>query len=1024
MLSWQANLLNNSKKNIMLPLNNLQNAEILHTNTTPHHAYFIPFEISKKQVDMSDLPQSREKSAYFTLLSQCEWGFNYFENVHYLPENFLQLSVKDTVFVPSNWQNNGYDSHQYINSNYPFPFDPPYVPIDNPCGVYQREFDICLKSDKRYLINFEGVDSCFYLYINEKFVGYSQVSHATSEFDITDYLYDGKNKIVVLVFKWCDGSYLEDQDKFRLSGIFRDVYILERDNNYLRDFFVQTNLSEDLNSATLSVETNFIDKPQVIHYQLFSPEGDFIAEQESFNLSLELDNIRLWDAENPVLYFLTMSYGNECIEQCIGFRKVSIENGVLFFNNQAIKFRGVNRHDSDPKTGSAISYEQAVKDLTLMKQHNINAIRTAHYPNAPWFTELCDKYGFYIISESDIESHGTAELPVPQPETNIFLNIANENWDKQIQQNTIDNFCYFAREPSYKQAILDRTYANIERDKNRTSVIIWSLGNESGYGENFEASAKWVKQRDPDRLVHYESAIYQHSEHLNDVSNLDFYGEMYSSTEAIEEYFSSPKTKPFLLCEYSHAMGNSNGDLEDYFQTFHKYHGACGGFVWEWCDHASELADGSGKLGYGGDFGEKWHDGNFCVNGLVSHDRIPHSNLLEFKNVNRPVRATLTEGKIVLTNYLDFTNLSNIKIAYKLLENGSTVEQAELSLDCDPHQKVTLPLKLPKDNGNLWLLELDYYTETPTTLVEKGHLLGFEQLQLFENTYKPQPIVNKGEPSNFIIVENATNITVENDRLSCEIDKNKGVISKLEYERKAIIQQPLDFTVWRAPLDNDRLIREVWQNFGYHEANLRAYNRSVHTFPDKVVVQIQGAMVATARARILSFTVKYHIYANHIELEVSVERPIQAPFLPRFGLVFSLDKKVDNVEYYGFGQGESYIDKHHATKLGYYRTAVADNHTDYFKPQENGSHFGTHYVSTENVLVSANKPFSFNFSPYSLDELTAKTHYYDLERGPYNYLYIDYKMSGIGSNSCGPSLKNQYRLNELNFDWCCRIDFH
>ncbi len=1017
----------------MLPLNNLQNPEILHVNTTPHHAYFIPFENPVKkmtEIEVGDFPQPREKSAYFTLLSQCEWGFSYFDNVQQLPKNFLQLPAQDSLFVPSNWQNSGYDYHQYTNTNYPFPFDPPYVPVDNPCGLYQREFDMDLQSDKRYLMNFEGVDSCFYLYVNEQLVGYSQVSHATSEFDITELLITGKNKLSVLVFKWCDGSYLEDQDKFRMSGIFRDVYILEREQNYLQDFFVHTNLSDDLTSATLNVETTFVDELQVMHYQLFNPQGQLITEQDALGLSVEIDDIELWSAENPALYVLSMSYGSECIVQHIGFRQITIENGVLLFNNQAIKFKGVNRHDSDPHTGYAISYEQALKDLTLMKQHNVNAIRTAHYPNAPWFTELCDKYGFYIISESDIETHGTTTLPVQQPETNIFLNIPNENRNEQIQQDTIDNFCYFfAREPSYHKAILDRTHANIERDKNRPSVIIWSLGNESGYGENFEASAKWIKQRDPSRLVHYESAIYQHSEHENDVSNIDLYSEMYGSTEAIDAYFSRSKTaqtKPFILCEYSHAMGNSNGDLEDYFQTFYQYDGACGGFVWEWCDHASELADGSDSLGYGGDFGEKWHDGNFCVDGLVSPDRVPHSNLLEFKNVNRPVRAIVTGGQVTLTNYLDFTDLSAIRIAYQLMENGTMVEQGDLSLSCEPYQTVSLPLELPKDNGSLWLLELNYYAEIPMALVEKGHLLGFDQLQLFDSKQQIKPTIETAEPSqssDFIITESATNITVKNDSLCCEIDKNKGIISQLQYAKKAIIQQPLDFNVWRAPTDNDRLIREMWQNFGYRDAATRAYETRVASFSDKVIVQVQGAMVATARARILSFTAKYHIYANHIELEISVERPPQAPFLPRFGLVLSLDKATDSVEYFGYGQGESYIDKHHATKLGHYCTTVADNHTDYFKPQENGSHYSTHYVRTEHLLVTANQPFSFNFSPYSLDELTVKTHNYNLQRSPYNYLYIDYRMSGIGSNSCGPSLKNHYRLNELHFEWLCRLDF-
>ncbi|MDP8170384.1 glycoside hydrolase family 2 TIM barrel-domain containing protein [Pasteurella skyensis] len=1010
----------------MLFTDYIQNPEVIHVNTTPHHAYFIPFENEQKCAK-----NERNLSAYVTLLSQCDWGFNYFESYQDLPENFpeniAEQPAQASIPVPSNWQNYGYDQHQYTNINYPFPFDPPYVPTQNPCGLYQREFDLNLKSDKRYLINFEGVDSCFFLYINQKFVGYSQVSHATSEFDITDALQNGTNHIAVLVLKWCDGSYLEDQDKFRMSGIFRDVYILEREQNYLQDFFIKTQLSDDLTSAKLSVETTFIEQSQPINLQLFNPQGELILEKQAVSLSekfanFQIANVQLWNAENPALYSLRLHYANEWIEQKIGFRKIAVENGVLLFNSQPIKFKGVNRHDSDPKTGYSISYEQAVKDLTLMKQHNINAIRTAHYPNAPWFTELCDKYGFYVISESDIESHGPVILPVPQPENSIFLNVPNENWDKQIEQDTIDNFCYFARDPSFKAAILDRTFANIERDKNRTSILVWSLGNESGYGENFEEAAKWVKDRDPERLVHYESSIYQHSQHKNDLTNLDFYSEMYSDTDVVEDYCSKPQSKPFLICEYSHAMGNSNGDLEDYWQTFQKYDTACGGFIWEWCDHANQLPNDPQKLGYGGDFKETMHDGNFCVDGLVSPNREPHSNLLELKNVNRPVRACLREGQLEFTNHFDFTNLSEVTIKYRLSENGYSIKQGEIQLDCKPRQSVTVPFVLPKRNGNVWLLDLTYFAKNSTKLTACNHELGFDQLVLFDDVMV-KPRLEKTQSSNFTIEETTKTLVVKNEKLYCEFNKNKGIFNQLQYKGKAIIEQPLNFNIWRAPTDNDRLVRELWQNVGYHNANSRAYQISVEKFSDKVVVFADCAIVATARERIVTFNVQYHIHANHIEIVVLAERKPHLPYLPRFGLAFSLNKQNENVEYFGYGEGESYIDKHHLSKLGRYVTTATQNHTDYFKPQENGSHYGCHYVKTDNLLITANQPFSFNYSPYTLEELTSKAHHYDLQESPFNHLYIDYKMSGIGSNSCGPNLKGKYRLNETEFDWVVKLDF-
>ena len=374
-----------------------EDPQTLHVNTTPHHAYFIPFSSAESAVK-----KTREFSPYFTLLNG-EWDFAYFESYIHLPQDFLPISFTDKIPVPSNWQNHGYDNHQYTNVNYPFPFDPPYVPIENPCGLYHRVFNVEINAEKRYLLNFEGVDSCLFVYVNHQFVGYSQISHCTSEFDITDFLQQGENHLHVLVLKWCDGSYLEDQDKFRMSGIFRDVYLLAREKNYLQDFFIQTQFNQELTKAQLHVACQFTEREQTISWQLFDPQGKLITEQKGHVFHAEIENAQLWHAENPRLYTLILQYGSEVICQKVGLRHIEVKNGIMLFNGQVIKFKGVNRHDSDPKTGYVISREQALQDLRLMKQHNFNAIRTAHYPNAPWFTELCDEYGFYVIAESDIE---------------------------------------------------------------------------------------------------------------------------------------------------------------------------------------------------------------------------------------------------------------------------------------------------------------------------------------------------------------------------------------------------------------------------------------------------------------------------------------------------------------------------------------------------------------------------------------------------------------------------------------------
>ncbi|OOF58562.1 glycoside hydrolase family 2 TIM barrel-domain containing protein [Rodentibacter myodis] len=999
-----------------------ENPDILQVNRQPHHAYFIPFSPEQEPNQLA-----RKTSLFFTALSGANWDFSYYDSVQYLPETFLTDPLKTQIPVPSNWQNHGFDQHHYTNINYPFPFDPPFVPKENPCGHYRREFNFSPKSDKRYLLNFEGVDSCLFVYVNQQFVGYGQISHSTNEFEITNYLLAGKNQLDVVVLKWCNGSYLEDQDKFRMSGIFRDVYLLEREPNYLQDFFIKTALNADFSQVELKVETQFSQQNQEIEFVLYHPQGNEITRQSAVNFSLNLIQPILWNAENPQLYRLTMRTGDEMIEQKIGFRKIYVENAVLKINGQPIKFKGVNRHDSDPKTGYAISPEQALVDLKLMKQHNINAVRTAHYPNAPWFSELCDLYGFYLISESDIESHGAAMQYVEQPEQSIFLNEKRINQDEIIRQQTINNFCYFARAPEYKAAILDRTFANVERDKNRTSVIIWSLGNESGYGENFEAAAAWIKQRDTSRLVHYESSIYQHQAYKNDLNNLDFYSEMYAPTQSLDNYEQSSAAKPYVLCEYSHAMGNSNGDAEDYWQAFERNEKSCGGFVWEWCDHAPYLPDGSGGVGYGGDFGDTPNDGNFCMDGLVSQDRIPHSNLLELKNVNRPVRATWVNHQVQIKNYWDFTDLKdNLHIQYAFVANGKTIEKGELAISCPPQHTAVLPLSIPPYQGKFLTLDLHYISTKPSDLLPKDHDFGFDQIVIYGQDLvrpvKPQP--NLTALSDFNIEETDERLCLTNEQFQFMLDKNKGILAEIHKNGQAIIQQPLDFNVWRAPTDNDRLIREFWQNAGYDKAFSRAYQVSWKRLGEQIQIDAEIGIVAVAKMRILQLSVRYLLSkAGKLTIQVNAKRPANLPYLPRFGLRFFLRKNNNQAQYFGYGEQESYIDKHHLARLGNYAADVSNYKMPYVKPQENGSHYGTHFVALKDLTVTADAAFSFNLCPYTQEEMTEKSHCYDLQESPSTVLCVDYKMSGIGSNSCGPTLKPQYRLNETEFDFCFYVQF-
>ena len=1001
-----------------------EDPQTLHVNTTPHHAYFIPFSSTESAVK-----KTREFSPYFTLLNG-EWDFAYFESYTHLPQDFLHFSFTDKIPVPSNWQSHGYDNHQYTNVNYPFPFDPPYVPIENPCGLYHRVFNVEINAEKRYLLNFEGVDSCLFVYVNHQFAGYSQISHCTSEFDITDFLQHGENHLHILVLKWCDGSYLEDQDKFRMSGIFRDVYLLEREKNYLQDFFIQTQLNQELTKAELYVACQFVGSEQPISWQLCDPQGKLIIEQKGHAFHAEIENAQLWHAENPRLYTLILRYGSEVICQKVGLRHIEVKNGVMLFNGQAIKFKGVNRHDSDPKTGYVISREQALQDLRLMKQHNFNAIRTAHYPNAPWFTELCDEYGFYVIAESDIESHGTNAVYVESPETSILLGVKTEIDHDAIRQKTIDNYCYMARSPEFNQAILDRTYANVERDKNRPSIVIWSLGNESGYGENFEQAAAWVKQRDPSRLVHYENAIFQHSAHQNDISNLDFHSEMYTSTEELDAYFADAKNqKPYLFCEYLHAMGNSCGDTEDYFQAMERHAGACGGFVWEWCNHSPYLPNSS-KMGYGGDFNDTPNDGNFCADGLVTADRQIQSNLLEYKNVYRPLRATLKNGHIELKNYLDFTDAAEaISIHYQITEDFSVVKEGQIDdLNIAPKSTALLPLVLPTSNGSLQILTLTYHQKTETGLIPQGHCLGFDQIILSEQSqFFTNELKSTHHPIS--VSEHANLISVKAADVEYQFDQYKGTIQQISKDGKPWLNQSTDFNIWRAPLDNDSLIKTHWLAAGYDRAMSRVYNYRLTEQESAVEITFKLGLVAVSKARILTLNVVYRIEQNGLlQINIHAEKQPNLPFLPRFGLRFFLNQGFNQVEYVGYGPTESYLDKHHATALGRYKTTPESNHVPYLKPQENGSHYGCTEVKVANssdcFTVQSHTPFSMNVSPYSQEELGSKKHQYDLEKSGSTILCVDYKMSGVGSNSCGPALKAQYRLNETEWDWAISLQIN
>ena len=993
-----------------------ENLNVLHENTMPARAYYIP--ASKR---MDNLVEHREESDRMQLLNGT-WKFQYFTSIYNIKDSFFEKNYDtenfDEIRVPSVWQMAGYDTHQYTNIRYPFPFDPPYVPQDIPCGAYVHNFEYSRdeKASKAFL-NFEGVDSCFYVWINGSYVGYSQVSHMTSEFDVTDVLQDGTNTVAVLVMKWCDGSYLEDQDKFRMSGIFRDVYILKRPKQAISDYHIKTRIEDML--AKVEIEMKFYS-PLNVKISIEDRNGAVVALgsiAEEGTAVLEIASPELWNTENPYLYKLILETENEVIVDHIALRKIEIKDQVIYLNGQKIKFRGVNRHDSDPVTGFTINPEQITTDLTLMKQHNFNAIRSSHYPNAPFFYEMCDKYGFMVIDEADIEAHGP--FMIYRKEDTDYNRF--KRWNEKI-----------ADDPVWEEAIVDRVKLMVERDKNRFCIVMWSMGNESAYGCNFEKALEWTKNFDPDRITQYESARYRNYDETYDYSNLDMYSRMYPALSEIQEYLDKDGSKPFLLVEYCHSMGNGPGDFEDYFQMIQDNDKMCGGFVWEWCDHA--IAHGTAENGktiyaYGGDHGEEIHDGNFCMDGLVYPDRTVHTGLLEYKNVYRPVRVVSYDkesGELVLHNYMDFDDLKDyVKISYELTQDGLVISKDILSeFSVVPHGegKTNLKISVP-ENGKCYL-KLIYHLKKELPLLDEDHILGFDEIEVSKDDAKcklaEKWMQKTAVDSELQVNENDTQIHIKGREFAYTIDRRTALFTEMKFAGREYLNHPMELNIWRAPTDNDMYIKAEWKKAHYDKAYTRAYTTEVVQGKHGVKIVSHASVVAETVQKILDVTITWKIEAaGKIDADIAVTKDDEFPDLPRFGVRMFLDKKLSAVRYFGMGPQESYCDKHQAASHGLYRADVGDLHEDYIRPQENGSHYDCEYVELNNsrygIVASAEKAFSFNASYYTQEELEKKTHNYELIESDSVVFCVDYALNGIGSNSCGPVVLEQYRFDDVLF---------
>ena len=987
-----------------------QNPSILHTNRELPRAYYIPFASAK-----AALTGAKGLSPYYKLLNGT-WDFCYYNSPLEVPETFytenFDLTGWTKLPVPSNWQLHGFDKPHYTNINYPIPVDPPYVPNENPVGLYRHHFSVSNDfQGKKVFLNFEGVNACFYVYINGHYIGYSQGSHLPSEFDISTAIHPGRNLLAVKVLKWCDGTYLEDQDFYRLSGIFRDVYLLARNQTYVQDIFAVPDLDATYTHGNLSITLDVLNtiltqKDDKISLQLIAPDQTVVASgsfeaHDTLVAQLSIPNVSKWTAETPNLYTLLIQFQNEFIPIQIGFRKIeTAPTGALLINGVAVKLKGVNRHDSHPDLGHYTPVDHMVLDLMEMKRHNINTIRTSHYPNAPIFLSLCNLYGFYVIDETDLETHGMELTKTPTLLTNS---------------------------PSWKDAFLDRMVRMVERDKNHPCIIMWSLGNESFMGENHIAMAKWTKQRDNTRLLHYEGSICGCLEKDKVNRAIDVVSRMYASLDECENYaHDTEDLRPFFQCEYSHAMGVGPGDLKDYWDLFYKYPRLIGGCVWEWCDHSIRQHDnGKDFFVYGGYFNETPHDSNFCVDGLVSPDRKPHTGLEEYKKIIQPIRIEaidIEKGMYNVTSLYDFLDTSHLIFVWEMTQNGTVISQGTLeNLILLPHttQCITLPYLYPAETDAFYYLTIRCLQKYHTPWEKAGYEIAFEQFKL----QTANPII---VPSTNVLTLNTHKnfLIIEGEDFTYTFNTFYGMFEKLIYHGENMLFDLPTLSLWRAPIDNDRYIRHDWETQKINTAKPHIYEVNVlNTTDTKVTLEVTYAISSPSVEPLVKGTLTYTIFATG-EIKVNVLGNVRCDLesLPRFGFALKMPKGYEKISYLGLGPHENYLDLCHSSKMGLYETTVHNLYESYIKPQENGNHTAVKWMTCHNLnglgLIFKGYPdFNFTASHYSADDLTNTPLAHNLVPHDETIIHIDYRQAGVGSHSCGPILNSKYVFNEKNINF-------
>lgn len=990
--------------------------QTLHIGTKKPASYFIPFSSVEDA-----LTGDRENSDRFTSLCG-DWKICPFASFEDIDRMFFSCGFPtdglDTVTVPGNIQvydNCKYDKPLYSNLMYPFPTDPPHVPDRNPAWAFLKDFELS-ESDaaETHELVFEGVASCFYLWINGHFVGYSEVSHARSVFDITRFARTGKNRVAVLVVKWCPGSYLEDQDFFRLSGIFREVYLLKRDKIHADDIEIKQYVSENLGSAEIKIKC-CINGASDVSYGFVSPDGTVInsGTESAHEFSLTVTSPQLWNDETPYVYTLFVTVGDEVIPFQVALRRIEIKDKKLLINGKALKLRGINRHDSTEQ-GYVVSLDRMKEDLLLLKRANVNHIRTSHYPNDPRFVDLCEALGFYLTDEADLETHGMG-----------YNTVSDWDWTR---------WSYLSNSPDWKNAYVDRAALLYERDKNHGCVIMWSLGNESGCGVNHRAMAEYIRARDERNLVHYENAHLEFKavpagENFADISDVE--SRMYAGVGYIADYLKEEShTKPFYMCEYVCSM--STGDVYDFWKLVDENENFCGGCIWELTDHALNFpaSDGSPHYYYGGDFGDFPNDGICCIDGLVFPDRTPRPGYYDMKKVYEQVRGKYENGTVTVKNVRYFTPLKDLDIVWNIKSDGEEILSGSISApDIAPQSEKSY--KLFDGNaislGKNSFLTLSFVQNGDTPWADKGYETAFLQFELTDGTAEntDETAVHKAEKGESVYLKDDDRFAlIYAGNTEYVFDKSYGCIKSLKINGTEMFAEPSAFAIWHAPTYNRGSVDEWYKNH-FHRVSQKTYSAKISRVDELVIADTEIALGGPANPPVVKASVKYTFAPDgSVTVEASGTVRENVPVLPRLGLKLTLNEENENIEYFGLGGTETYPDRYKAARFDEYKTTVTDNFVHYIRPQENSSHYKTRRAKVGNPYGEAlaftpfgMKDFSFNASHFSAEQLTDVKHDFELKNEHKTIVNLDWRFNAISENSELNNSENKRLLNDKTFNF-------